>query len=173
METGTDKKCNFQGEKNLIYGVGSFQRGSCSPKGHLLPALPMTLAVFSASRSQYLCLLFVLVRGTSQLLAWGSFRLGSVYSYSHRERHTSTATTVKLCSMGARFANRRRFCAIVVTLGSEPYNLIWQQLSPGSTAVSTPGTLLAELHWAGGIYFNFFFSPKHRLTSLCEQNFLM
>lgn len=28
---------------------------------------------------------------------------------------------------------------------------VWQQLSPGSTAVSTPGTLLAELHWAGAI----------------------
>lgn len=116
--------------KKRIYGVGSFQRGSHSPKGRLLTDLAMTLSIFVSSLFSY---------------------QGCVCRHRPCERYR--ATTAELCSTGPVFASRKRFYAIVVTPGSKPNRLIWQQPFPDSTAVSTSGTLLAELHWEGGIYF--------------------
>lgn len=143
VETGTHGKCIFQGKK-WISGAGSFPSGSHNPKGHLLAELAMTLSTFvSPFFSHCAC------------------------RYSPCEHHR--APTAELCSRGAGFASWRRFSAIGVTPASKANRLMWQQPFPGSTAVSTPGTLLAQLHWAGGIYLIF----RFRLTSACEQKFLM
>lgn len=141
VETGTHRKCVSRGKK-WICGVGSFQRGSHSPKGHLPADLAMSLSIFVSP-------LFSHSRLCLQVQCLWALR-------SHKSR-------------ALMFASWKRFYAIIVTPGSKPNRLIWQQPFPGSTAVSTPGTLLAEVHWAGGIYFIF----RSRLTPACEQKFLM
>lgn len=68
--------------KRRIYGVGSFQRGSHSPKGHLLADLAMTLSIF-----------------VSPLFS----HQGCVCRNSPCEHYR--ATTTELCSKGAVFAS--------------------------------------------------------------------